>query len=115
VTPFALTRADPSAVYIDPGSPPLLGALDCNDDPFRQAAVRVIELSSELTPDDGATIDISPGAYGNNPLGTNAGTGHPMNPLTGLPYAPQVVKRGDFGRVLAEFWADGPNSETPPG
>jgi hypothetical protein len=26
-----------------------------------------------------------------------------------------LVKRGDFARVLAEFWADGPNSETPPG
>src|SRR5205085_8022245 len=23
--------------------------------------------------------------------------------------------RGDYTRVLAEFWADGPNSETPPG
>jgi hypothetical protein len=26
-----------------------------------------------------------------------------------------VVPRGDFLRVLAEFWADGPESETPPG
>ena len=26
-----------------------------------------------------------------------------------------MVKRGDYGRVLAEFWADGPDSETPPG
>ena len=25
------------------------------------------------------------------------------------------MRRGDHGRVLAEFWADGPNSETPPG
>ena len=25
------------------------------------------------------------------------------------------MKRGDFARVIAEFWADGPNSETPPG
>ena len=23
--------------------------------------------------------------------------------------------RGDYARVLAEFWADGPSSETPPG
>jgi hypothetical protein len=28
---------------------------------------------------------------------------------------PQVVPRGDYTRVLAQFWADGPNSETPPG
>src|SRR6185436_1646749 len=26
-----------------------------------------------------------------------------------------VVLRGDFARVLAEYWADGPSSETPPG
>ena len=38
-----------------------------------------------------------------------------MNPVTGEPYAPNVVKRGDYARVLAEFWADGPRSETPPG
>jgi len=25
------------------------------------------------------------------------------------------VNQADFGRALAEFWADGPNSETPPG
>ncbi len=31
------------------------------------------------------------------------------------PYAPNQVLRGDFARVLAEFWADGPESETPPG
>jgi hypothetical protein len=26
-----------------------------------------------------------------------------------------MVRRSDFGRVLVEFWADGPTSETPPG
>src|SRR5207249_2887985 len=63
----------------------------------------------------GVMIDVSPGAFGNNTLGTNDGTGHPVNPVTALPYASNVVKRGDFARVLAEFWADGPSSETPPG
>src|SRR5207248_2962037 len=37
------------------------------------------------------------------------------NPVTNQPYGPNIVKRGDFTRVLSEFWADGPNSETPPG
>ena len=41
--------------------------------------------------------------------------GHDMNPVTGQPYEPQLVPRGDYTRVLAEFWADGPDSETPPG
>jgi hypothetical protein len=61
------------------------------------------------------TMNISPGAFGNNPLGANSGTGHVLNPATGAPYPPNVVPRGDFARVLAEFWADGPQSETPPG
>lgn len=113
VTPFALTRSDPEDVYIDPGPPPLLGTETAAE--FKQAAVRVLELSSYLTPDDATTIDTSPGAYGNNSLGANDGIGHPSNPITGQPYQPQVVLRGDFGRVLAEFWADGPSSETPPG
>ena len=41
--------------------------------------------------------------------------GYEANPVTGEPYATQVVPRGDYTRVLAEFWADGPDSETPPG
>jgi hypothetical protein len=38
-----------------------------------------------------------------------------VNPVTGKPYEPQFVPVADFGRVMAEFWADGPDSETPPG
>lgn len=113
VIPFALTKAKPTDLYLDPGPPPQLGGAE--DAAFKAQALQVIELASQLTPDDPATMDISPGAIGNNPVGSNAGTGHPVNPITGQPYAPVVVKRGDFGRVLAEYWADGPHSETPPG
>jgi hypothetical protein len=113
VRPFALTRTDSSRPWIDPGPPPLFGTATHAD--FRSNVVACIRRSSELTPDDGVTLDISPGAFGNSSLGTNDGHGHTNNPATGLPYAPDVVKRGDFARVLAEFWADGPNSETPPG
>jgi hypothetical protein len=60
-------------------------------------------------------VDISPAAQGDNPLGTHDGEGRAHNPVTGDPYEPNVVDEGDFGRVLAEFWADGPDSETPPG
>jgi hypothetical protein len=60
-------------------------------------------------------IDISPNSTGNNPLGADTGTGVSSNPVTGNPYTPNWVKRGDYTRVLAEFWADGPRSETPPG
>jgi hypothetical protein len=41
--------------------------------------------------------------------------GHSVNPRTNLPYEPEMALRGDYTRVLAEYWADGPDSETPPG
>ncbi|MDX1667604.1 MAG: T9SS type A sorting domain-containing protein, partial [Saprospiraceae bacterium] len=47
--------------------------------------------------------------------GGDPGQGHAINPHTGEPYEPQIVPRADYARVLAEFWADGPDSETPPG
>ena len=109
VLPFA---ANLSALLPDP--PPRLHD-PSSDTAFKQAAVDVIRASSNLTPDDGVTMDISPVSFGNNPLGTNDGGGYPMNPITEQPYVPEIVKRGDFRRVIAEFWADGPNSETPPG
>ncbi|HEX7474271.1 MAG TPA: vanadium-dependent haloperoxidase [Candidatus Limnocylindrales bacterium] len=99
---------------IDPGPPPRLGD-PATDQAFKDEAVEVIRDSSLLDPTPGTTIDISPGARGNDTLGTNDGHGHSVNPATGLPYAPDVVNEGDFIRVMAEFWADGPKSETPPG
>ena len=69
------------------------------DEEFKQTAVDVIRYSSELDPDDGVTIDIGPGALGDNTLGTNDGNGHDVNPVTGQAYAPNVVPRGDFDRV----------------
>ena len=99
---------------IDPGPPPRLGD-PATDQAFKDQAVEVIRDSSLLDPTTGTTIDISPGARGNDTLGTNDGHGHSVNPATGQPYAPDVVNEGDFIRVMAEFWADGPKSETPPG
>ena len=93
---------------VDPGPPPQLGGDAASADAFKQAAVAVLRDSSVLDPADGATIDIGPGALGDNPLGTNDGDGHDVNPSTGEPYAPNEVRRGDFARALAEFWADGP-------
>jgi hypothetical protein len=113
VRPFALSRTDPGRPWIDPGPPPRFGGPTHAQ--FVAEAVAVIRASGELTPDDGVTLDISPGAMGNNSLTANDGQGHALNPVTGLPYAANVVRRGDFARVLSEFWADGPNSETPPG
>ena len=62
-----------------------------------------VRRSSEIDTTDATLIDISPGAFGNNPLGTNDGTGRSENPVTGEPYEPELVLRADFGRTLAEF------------
>ncbi len=110
VTPFALVRPAPGQPYFDTGRAPTT-----LDDELVAAAVDVIRQTAELDTEDGVRWDISPGGYGNNPLGTNDGRGHAQNPVTGVPYTPERVLRGDFARVLAEYWADGPASETPPG
>lgn len=113
VTPFAL-GASPTGTPIDPGPPPRLGDPE-TDQAFKDGAVEVIRFSSMLDPTDGVEIDISPASLGNNPLGTNDGRGHLENPATGEPYEPEVVLAADFYRAIAEYWADGPQSETPPG
>ncbi|NNK60611.1 MAG: T9SS type A sorting domain-containing protein [Flavobacteriaceae bacterium] len=122
-------------VYNDPGPPVFIqnSNEDGIDDPYKWHFALVASWSSQLDPSDPTEIDISPGALGNYDLanypqtfaeyqafydfnnGGDAGSGHPINPSTNAPYAPQMVKRADYARVLAEFWADGPDSETPPG
>jgi len=136
VTPFALQPSDLTIynrdgfdywVYHDPGPPPLLGT--ASEDYYKWGFEMVSIWSSHLDPSDGVMIDISPGAIGKSPLprvedyqsyykfleGGDSGMGHVANPATGRPYAPNLVPLGDYARVLAEFWADGPDSETPPG
>ena len=124
VTPFAMTPADrsPLGVYHDQGAPPGLDGFPTsrtNEAQFKDDALTLIRLSAELNPNDGVMIDISPATRGNarNAPFTDSydQVGYPLNPSTGLPYQPEMVKQGDFGRVLAEFWADGPRSTAPPG
>jgi hypothetical protein len=114
VAGFALPEAPASGVPVDPGAPPHLGDSE-TDQEYKDAAVEVIGYSSLLDPAAGVMVDMSPGSIGANPLGTHDGIGHGVNPSTGAPYQPVIVNEADFGRVVAEFWADGPDSETPPG
>lgn len=122
-------------VYHDPGPQPLLdtAAVGGLSEEFKWNYELVAIWSSLLDPSDSVKIDISPASQGNNSLsdypvdvpglrdfydlfhGGDISSGHAVNPKTGAPYAPEWVYRGDFARVLAEFWADGPKSETPPG
>jgi hypothetical protein len=122
-------------VYHDPGPFPMMvpGDSAASAEYIWNFAL-VSAWSAHLEPDDNAIIDISPASIGNIAFedlpttfeeykafyrleegGTNFSDGHDINPATGMPYAPQLVSRGDYARVLAEFWADGPNSDTPPG
>jgi len=136
VTGFALHAEDRTdfsrdgdsyPVFHDPGDPPYFNGV--GDAYYRSGNEMVISWSNHLDPTDGVMIDISPGSIGNSPLpgvndwptyydffnGGDSGTGWALNPVTLAPYPAQNVPRGDYGRILAEFWADGPDSETPPG
>lgn len=126
VKPFALRDTDRTlhrrddaewAVYVDPGPPPLLhSGNDTEEDLYKSGFEQVLLWSGLLDPSVGSDmLDISPASRGNHTLGTNDGTGYRINPITQVPYTPQIVPAGDYYRILAEFWADGPDSETPPG
>ena len=125
----------PYPVWCDQGAPPLvdLNYAEGINDPYTWGHSMVLRWSEHLDPSDGVMMDISPASIGNVDEtlfgleytqydqfynweeGGDPGQGWELNPATGQPYAPQIVPRGDYARVLAEFWADGPDSETPPG
>jgi len=114
-------------VWHNPGPPPYFGEAG---DLYRWGFEMVATWSNHLDPNDGVMWDVSPNAIGNTvPLpgiggeesfydrltGAHGSQGYDLNPVTGQPYPQQIVPRGDYTRILAEFWADGPSSETPPG
>jgi hypothetical protein len=116
VRPFALRPEDvnpETGLPLDPGPQPRLGYV--GDGIVKDAMVELIRLSSRIDTSQNQIIDISPGAMLNNSLGSDDGVGHATNPVTHRPYEPNLVNRADFQRVVTEFWADGPRSETPPG
>lgn len=138
VVPFSLSENDKTVftrdgfdyqVYHDPGAPPLSEG-DLSDE-YKWGFSLVSIWSSHLDQNDGVMWDISPKSLGNitelpnsfteyNEFykrleGGDASKGYMLNPVTNQPYEEQMVPRGDYTRVLAEFWADGPDSETPPG
>lgn len=143
VIPFSMTASDKTVyhrgandfiVYHDPGTPAMLDTLNASSeatDLYKWAFSMVAIWQSHLDPSDSVKVDISPASIGNVSQlpktaaemkafynvknGGDIGKGRTVNPKTGQPYQPQIVPRGDFTRVLAEFWADGPTSETPPG
>ena len=122
-------------LYLDCGAPPYFGEGEHVGeiaDAYAWGFSMVALWSAHLHPSDGVMMDIGPNSLGNldatGPTGFaemdtfydwleggDFSEGHNVNPVTGEAYAPNIVPRGDYTRVLAEFWADGPDSETPPG
>lgn len=144
VTPFSMKNSDLTIyerngydyyVYHDPGPPAYIDTANggVETEEYKWNHSLVAKWSSHLDHNDGVMWDISPASIGNIALedyptshaglrnfydvenGGDPGQGHSINPSTNSPYMPQIVPRGDYTRVLAEFWADGPASETPPG
>jgi hypothetical protein len=144
VTPFSLKESNKQVftregnnyvVYHAPGNPPQLDITSQNtsSEQYKWGFSLVSIWGSHLDPSDGNVLDISPKSIGNISIGDmpltfgnlpnfyntlnggDIGTGYAVNPKTNTPYTEQVVPMGDYGRVLSEFWADGPDSETPPG
>lgn len=143
VQPFALLPSQKTTyyknggsypVYFDPGPPPMLDTVDVNDSSsilFKWGHTMVSVWSSQLDPTDTTKKETGPKGYGNIPLsylpvgqhttyynyltGGDTSTGYSINPITSQPYASNLTNLGDYGRVVSQFWADGPTSETPPG
>ena len=144
VTPFALRDEDKLTyqrngnnyhVYHDPSNPPYINLMEntAESEAYKWGFSMVSVWQSHLDTNDGVMWDISPKSIGNidiNSFPTNfedypnyynyfeggaVSNGHAINPVTGSSYESNIVPRGDYTRVLAEFWADGPDTETPPG
>ncbi|NNF34678.1 MAG: hypothetical protein HKN68_11240, partial [Saprospiraceae bacterium] len=142
VVPFALDEEDLNIyqrdvddywVYHDPGPPPMIGdTFDIESNRYYKWGFELVSVwSSHLDTTSEILWDISPASQGNISdypsefrdftdfydffNGNDIGVGYDMNPITGEPYTPQMVPRSDYARVVAEFWADGPDSETPTG
>ena len=91
----------------------------------------VLNWSALLNPKDTLRWEVSPRSMGNIAKypanrtelpafydfngGRDASVGHSVNPRSGQPYAPVWIPRGDYIRVAARYWAEGPADETPPG
>jgi hypothetical protein len=141
VTPFAMKETDAKLyqregidwkVYIDPGPPPFIDAGYSRPESYSWNFALVARWSGMLDPAGGVMIDISPGSHGNvscefnDPkdystyYSLNEGdlfirNGHKKNPFTKKKYAKNIVPRGDYLRVIAEYWVDAINTVTPPG
>lgn len=141
ITPFAMGENEKKimtrdgtefTVYNDPGPPPYIGLDALNTEAYMWNFTLVSSWGGHNDPNDSTLIDISPGSIGStkgmlpktheeyidffNFMNGGCKTKpNRVNPKTGKAYAPNMVKRGDYTRVTAEYWVDGVNTMSPPG
>jgi hypothetical protein len=141
ITPFAMGKDELVVksregrefnLYNDPGFPPLIGKNDEHTHAYQWNFALVNSWSAHNDPWDETKYDISPGSIGpttglipgkiqdynkffNFVDGGTLNRPNEINPKTNKQYEPNLVKRGDYTRVIAEYWVDGVNTMGPPG
>lgn len=141
VVPFALSNPNLKTkngydfkLYLDPGMPPHLNYEKDStlSEAYKWGFVLNLLWSSHMDPSDSVKIDISPNSHHGYPnlpsefkdyhqfYNLNEGYSKQMpglkkNPKTGKKYPSNIVYRGDYARVIAEYWVDGIFTYSPPG
>lgn len=139
ITPFAMTKDERNQyadliVYNDPGPPPYIKNENTESqfEAYLWNFALVGSWSGQADPSLEEFIDISPGSIGSTKgmLPTsleeyqsffdfeNGGTkskANKRNPYSNKSYDPNIVNKGDYTRVIAEYWVDAVNTYSPPG
>lgn len=128
---FALSSTN-NNLHFDPGNPPLFNKNNsASSEAYRWGFQMVQDWSGYLDPKNPNIWNISPRGitsmdkhlpktleeyqeYYNRAKQNKLGFAT-KNPYTKKPYTKNLVKQGDYCRVIAEFWVDGPNTKSPPG
>ncbi len=133
VQSFALPlESKKGVVHFNPGHPPYINTGNQQEtEAYRWGFSLVQRYSSKLDSKNSNIWDISPKGITNLeehlPTGikeyqtyytnieNNKRKSPIKNPITKIKYPENLVKQGDYCRVIAEFWVDGPNTYSPPG
>jgi hypothetical protein len=141
VAPFAMSNPKIMSrdgkeykVYLDPGKPPYLNYDEdsLSSENYKWGFVLNLFWSSHMDTKDGVMMDISPrglagvpelpesfndysGFYDIENGWLKGVKGIKKNPKTNKKYKKNMVLRGDYARVIAEYWVDGIFTYSPPG
>lgn len=133
VQSFALpSESKEGVVHFDPGPPPHINTGNFQEtEAYRWGFSLVQRFASNLSSNNPKIWDISPKGITNidehiptsykeyqayyNKIESNHRKDAVKNPITKKKYPKKLVKQGDYCRVTAEFWVDGPNTYSPPG